>query len=41
MTQTLFRPSEPRLWIRNPLAAFTANTLDASGGEVGGDAAEI
>jgi 8-oxoguanine deaminase len=28
------KPSESRLWIRNPLAAFTANTLDASGGIV-------
>jgi 8-oxoguanine deaminase len=27
-------PPESRLWIRNPLAAFTANTLDASGGIV-------
>ena len=32
-----------RLWIRNPLAAFTANTLDASGGIVvsGGKIAEV
>src|SRR5687767_7147900 len=43
MAQTLFRPSEPRLWIRNPLAAFTANTLDASGGVVvrGGRITEV
>ncbi|MBT2535502.1 8-oxoguanine deaminase [Arthrobacter sp. ISL-69] len=27
-------PRESRLWIRNPLAAFTANALDASGGIV-------
>ncbi|MGN6442703.1 MAG: 8-oxoguanine deaminase [Arthrobacter sp.] len=29
--------SASRLWIRNPLAAFTANTLDASGGLVVAD----
>ncbi|MGY3319546.1 8-oxoguanine deaminase [Arthrobacter sp. TE12232] len=28
------RPSDSRLWIRNPLGAFTANALDASGGIV-------
>ena len=40
---TLPSPSEPRLWIRNPLAAFTANPLDASGGIVvsGGIIAEV
>ncbi|QNE15840.1 8-oxoguanine deaminase [Pseudarthrobacter sp. NBSH8] len=27
-------PSPPRLWIRNPLAVFTANGLDAGGGIV-------
>ncbi|MFE5838446.1 8-oxoguanine deaminase [Arthrobacter sp. NPDC056493] len=34
---------ESRLWIRNPLAAFTANSLDASGGLVvsGGTIVEV
>ena len=36
-------PPNPRLWIRNPLAVFTANDLDASGGLVvsGGVIAEV
>ncbi len=36
-------PSPPRLWIRNPLAVFTANGLDAGGGIVvsGGIIAEL
>lgn len=34
MTQTAPHSSESRLWIRNPLAAFSANSLDASGGVV-------
>ncbi|MBD1544199.1 8-oxoguanine deaminase [Arthrobacter sp. IA7] len=36
-------PTESRLWIRNPLAAFTANGLDASGGLVvsGGRIVEV
>ncbi|MET3143695.1 UNVERIFIED_ORG: 8-oxoguanine deaminase [Arthrobacter sp. UYEF10] len=36
-------PSPPRLWIRNPLAVFTANRLDAGGGIVvsGGIIAEL
>ena len=36
-------PADSRLWIRNPLAAFTANTLDAAGGIVvsGGVIAEV
>ncbi|MET3203707.1 UNVERIFIED_ORG: 8-oxoguanine deaminase [Arthrobacter sp. UYEF13] len=36
-------PSAPRLWIRNPLAVFTANGLDAGGGIVvsGGIIAEL
>ncbi|MDQ0620382.1 cytosine/adenosine deaminase-related metal-dependent hydrolase [Arthrobacter globiformis] len=35
--------AESRLWIRNPLAAFTANSLDASGGLVvsGGRIVEV
>ena len=33
MHQPLPAPA-PRLWIRNPQAAFTANNLDASGGVV-------
>jgi 8-oxoguanine deaminase len=35
--------AETRLWIRNPLAAFTANSLDASGGLVvsGGRIVEV
>ncbi|MFC7849556.1 8-oxoguanine deaminase [Arthrobacter sp. NPDC057388] len=35
--------TESRLWIRNPLAAFTANSLDASGGLVvsGGKIVEV
>lgn len=50
MTQPFDSPSafpqpepESRLWIRNPLAAFTANGLDASGGLVvsGGRIAEV
>lgn len=34
MTQTAPHSPESRLWIRNPLAAFSANSLDASGGVV-------
>ena len=48
MTQPFNLPSthpaaESRLWIRNPLAAFTANSLDASGGLVvsGGRIVEV
>ncbi|WP_125616173.1 8-oxoguanine deaminase [Specibacter cremeus] len=33
-TATTPSPSGRRLWIKNPLAAFTANSLDASGGLV-------
>ena len=49
MTQPFNIPSAPspapasRLWIQNPLAAFTANSLDASGGLVisGGRIVEV
>ncbi|WP_457963541.1 8-oxoguanine deaminase [Arthrobacter sp. D1-29] len=43
MTHPLPASPAPRLWIRNPQAAFTANTLDASGGLVvsGGVIAEV
>jgi 8-oxoguanine deaminase len=43
MAQAPFRTSEPRLWIRNPLAAYSANGLDASGGVVvsGGRITEV
>lgn len=36
-------PTDSRLWIRNPLAAFTANSYDASGGVVvsGGRIVEV
>ncbi|WP_163166292.1 8-oxoguanine deaminase [Arthrobacter sp. Alg241-R88] len=34
MTHPPAPAAAPRLWIRNPQAAFTANTLDASGGLV-------
>jgi 8-oxoguanine deaminase len=44
LSSTLPQPaSASRLWIRNPLAAFTANSLDASGGLVisGGKIVEV
>ncbi|MFC9353557.1 8-oxoguanine deaminase [Arthrobacter sp. NPDC057013] len=44
LSSTLPQPApESRLWIRNPLAAFTANGLDASGGLVisGGKIVEV
>jgi 8-oxoguanine deaminase len=44
LSGTLPQPApESRLWIRNPLAAFTANGLDASGGLVisGGKIVEV
>ena len=42
-SETLRDSTESRLWIRNPLAAFTANSLDASGGVVvsGGRIVEV
>ncbi len=43
MTSIASNSTAARLWIRNPLAAFTANALDASGGLVvsGGVIAEV
>jgi 8-oxoguanine deaminase len=42
-SETLLDSAESRLWIRNPLAAFTASSLDASGGLVvsGGKIVEV